>query len=136
VGSSFAGLQSRHGVGKRLDGRHEIVVISDREKFIFIPSLIWVPFGKRTGGDISFPLPPPYRRRGIRFIRSTATHFDLEQHVVETTVGPQAYDYLLVATGAKPDYEMLPGLGPEHGHSVCICTLEHAEEAAKYGINC
>lgn len=131
VGSSFTGLTAAVELAKRLNGRHEIVVVSSSERFIFIPSLIWVPFGKRRGEDISFPLPPLYRKKGIRFIHATATRFDLEGRMVETTEGPQVYDYLLVATGPKPDYEMLPGLGPERGYTVSICTLEHAENAAR-----
>lgn len=130
VGSSFAGFTAAMELAKRLDGRHDIMVISDRERFIFIPSLIWVPFGRRRGEDIAFPLAPVYRRRKIRFVHATATRFDLEQRLVETTAEPQAYDYLLVATGPKPDYDMLPGLGPERGYTVSVCTLKHAEAAA------
>jgi sulfide:quinone oxidoreductase len=130
VGSSFAGFTAAMELGKRLNGRHDVVVVSDREQFIFIPSLIWVPFGKRVGDDISFPLAPIYRKKGIRFMHATATRFDLAGRLVETTEGPQGYDYLLIATGPKPDYDMIPGLGPEGGYTVSICTLEHAEAAA------
>ncbi len=131
VGSSFAGLTAALELRKRLDARHEIVVIADRDQFVFIPSLIWVPFGKRTGADITFPLGPLYRKKGVHFVRSAATRFDLERHVVDTADGRRrSYDYLLVATGPKPDYEMLPGLGPDRGYTRSICTLEHAEAAA------
>jgi len=40
VGSSFAGFTAAMELAKRLDGRHCIVVISHRERFIFRPSLI------------------------------------------------------------------------------------------------
>jgi sulfide:quinone oxidoreductase len=114
VGSSFAGFTAAMELAKRLDGRHDMVLISDRERFIFIPSLIWVPFGRRT----------------IRFLHAAATRFDPAQRVVETMAGPQTYDYLLIATGPKPDHDMLPGLGPERGYRVSVCTLEHVEAAA------
>ena len=71
-----------------------------------------------------------YRRRQIRFLHAAATRFDLAQRLVETTAGLQAYDYPLVATKPKPDYDMIPGLGPERGYTVLVCTLEHAEAAA------
>ncbi|HWP92106.1 MAG TPA: FAD-dependent oxidoreductase [Thermodesulfobacteriota bacterium] len=131
VGSNFAGFTAAMELAKRLNGRHKIVVISRSDKFVFIPSLIWVPFGKRKEENISFPLAPIYKKKGIQFIHAEALRFDLNQHVVETTDGDISYDYLLIATGPKPDYDMISGLGPEHGHTVSICTLEHAEGAAK-----
>lgn len=131
VGSNFAGFTAAMELVKRLDGRHEIAVISRSDKFVFIPSLIWVPFSKRKEEDISFPLAPIYKKKGIRFIHAEALRFDLDQHVVETTEKPQSYDYLLIATGPKPDYNMIPGLGPEHGYTKSICTLEHAEDTAR-----
>lgn len=131
VGSSFAGLTAALELRKRLDARHEIVVLADREQFVFVPSLIWVPFGKRTGRDITFPLAPLYRKRDVRFVHTAVLRVDLDHHLVETADGRRRpYDYLLVATGAKPDYDMVSGLGPDRGYTRSICTLEHAEAAA------
>jgi sulfide:quinone oxidoreductase len=39
------------------------------------------------------------------------------------------YDYLVNATGPKLNFGGTPGLGPEGGHTVSICTPEHAIQA-------
>ncbi|MGO9058252.1 MAG: NAD(P)/FAD-dependent oxidoreductase, partial [Candidatus Binataceae bacterium] len=131
IGSSFAGYTAAISLAKRLGERHEIVVISDRDQFVFIPSLIWLPFGARVAKDISFELAPVYRKQGITFVHTRATHVDLQGRVVETEKGTHGYDFLLVATGPKPDYAMLPGLGPEGGYTSSICNIEHAEKTGQ-----
>jgi len=131
IGSSFAGYTAAISLAKRLGERHQIVVISDRDQFVFIPSLIWLPFGGRVAKDISFDLAPIYHKRGISFVHACATRIDLERRVVETDKGPHDYDYLLVATGPKPDFAMLPGLGPEGGYTSSICNIEHAEKTGQ-----
>ena len=79
VGSSFAGLTAALEVKKRLKDRADVTVIDQRDYFTFVPSLIWVPFGKREGEDITFPLAPIYERRGITFVNATAERFDLDR---------------------------------------------------------
>ncbi|MEM4408187.1 MAG: FAD/NAD(P)-binding oxidoreductase [Candidatus Caldarchaeum sp.] len=129
VGSNFAGYTGAMELQKRLGGRHEILVLSRLDYFLFTPSLIWLPFSKRRGKDITFPLPPVYAKKGIHFKCEEATRFDLEGRTVETSGGRVEYDYLLIATGPKPDYSMVPGLGPDGGFTQSICNLEHAEAA-------
>ena len=36
---------------KRLDDRHQVLVLDPRERFTFIPSLIWLPFGLREADE-------------------------------------------------------------------------------------
>jgi sulfide:quinone oxidoreductase len=40
------------------------------------------------------------------------------------------YDYLLITTGPKLAFDEIPGSGPD-GHTVSICTVDHAEQAYK-----
>ena len=126
VGSSFAGLTAALEVKQRMQGRAEVTVIDQRDYFTFVPSLIWVPFGKRDAKDITFPLAPVYERRGITFLNATAERFDLDQQRVVTDHGDVAYDRLVVATGPRLAFEKIPGLGPEQGHTQSVCTLDHA----------
>ena len=72
VGSSFAGMTAALELRKRLDARHEVVVLDPRADFTFIPSLIWLPFGMREPEDVTFPLAPMYAKQGIRFINEAA----------------------------------------------------------------
>ncbi len=117
VGSSFAGYTAALKLYDLLGTDHQITVIDRKPNFIFMPSLIWYPFGLRTEEDISFDVRPAFEARNIEFIQTEVTCFDLEKQFVVTEAGPIGYDYLLVATGPKPDYDYIPGLR-DHSHSI------------------
>lgn len=125
VGTSFAGYTAALELRQRLAAEHRVTVIAPSPRFVFIPSLIWVPFGIRSEEDISFDVRPVYEKKGIEFLEARAEGFDLKEHRIRTNQGPIDYDYVVIATGPKVDFDMLPGLGP-HKNSVSICTLEHA----------
>jgi sulfide:quinone oxidoreductase len=127
VGSSFAGLTAAFELRKKLDPRHEVVVIEPRDHFTFIPSLIWVPFGMRDPDDVTFKLGPVYAKKGIGFINEAATGFDIDARTVRTSGGQEVdYDSLLVATGPRLAFDKVEGLGPENGYTQSVCNLEHA----------
>jgi sulfide:quinone oxidoreductase len=127
VGTSFAGYTGALELRERLGAAHDITVVANSHDFVFIPSLIWYPFGVRSKEDISFDVRPIYAERGIGFLERKVTGFDPEQRLVLTSEGPLPYDYLLIATGPKVDFESVEGLGP-HKNSWSICNVEHAEE--------
>ncbi len=121
LGSSFAGMTAALELRKRLGERHEVVVLDPRERFTFIPSLIWMPFGNREAGDVTFPLGPLYEGRGIEFVNERAASVDVAGHVVRTPAGTVIeYDKLLVATGPRLAFEKVPGLGPEGGFKLAF----------------
>ncbi len=127
IGSSFAGMTGALELRKRLDARHEVVVLDPRADFTFIPSLIWLPFGMREPEDVTFPLAPMYAKQGIRFINEAATGFDVDAKTVTTSSGQElSYDSLLLATGPRLAFEKVPGLGPVDGFTQSVCNLEHA----------
>lgn len=130
VGGNFAGLTGALELRRLLGDDVEITLISKDDKFVFIPSLIWVPFGWRRPEDISFALAPVLERAKIHFVHAPATRIDPKSKIVFTTSGHYSYDYLLIATGPYVQYEIVPGLGP-NGHTYSICTLEHALHAQK-----
>ena len=131
VGSSFAGLTAALETKHLLKDRVDVTVVDQRDHFTFIPSLIWVPFGKRDAGDITFPLEPMYRKQGIQFVHDRAKRFDLTNRIVETSRASIAYDRLVIATGPRLAFERIPGLGPEQGHTQSVCTLDHALETRR-----
>ncbi len=130
LGSSFAGMTAALELRKHLAERHEVVVLDPRDRFTFIPSLIWLPFGIREADDITFPLAPLYERKGIEFVNEAAAGVDVAAHTVTTAAGGAVeYDKLLVATGPRLAFEKIPGLGPDDGYTQSVCNLEHAERA-------
>ena len=130
LGSSFAGMTAALELRRRLDDRHRVLVLDPRERFTFIPSLIWLPFGLRDADDVTFPLAPLYERKGIEYRPETAARVDVDAHTVTTAAGATIeYDKLLVATGPRLAFEKIPGLGPDGGFTQSVCNLEHAERA-------
>lgn len=120
IGGNFAGLTSALELRRRLGTKHHILLINRTEEFLFIPSLIWVPFGERNLDDITVPLAPILSHAGIEFVLDTAVRVDPVENVVYTLGGKYAFDYLVVATGPKLDWS-IPGTGPS-GYTSCICT--------------
>lgn len=138
IGGSFAGLTAAYEIKRHLRDRVRVTVIDRNEQFVFIPSLIWVPFGWRTAGQISFPLRPSLERKGAEFLQATARRIDASRQVVEISslgtpdlVKEIEYDYLLIATGPHVQFDVVPGIGPHGGYTESICTIEHAERAEK-----
>ena len=47
LGGNFGGLTAGLAVKHQLRGDVEVIVVSASDRFLFNPSLIWLPFGKR-----------------------------------------------------------------------------------------
>ena len=58
LGGNFGGLTAALAVSHELHGDVDVRVISASDRFVFNPSLIWLPFGTRRPADITFPLAP------------------------------------------------------------------------------
>lgn len=117
VGSSFAGYTAALELYDRLGSSHSITVIDRKPNFLFMPSLIWYPFGLREEEDLSYDVRQSYSNRGIQFIQTEVLSFNPETQIVNTKEGEIVYDYLVIATGPKADYDYIPGLR-EHTHSI------------------
>lgn len=128
LGSNFAGLTAAVELKKKLGDAHDITVVARDEDFLFMPSLIWLPFGKREKKDITFPLAPIYKDKQIDFKIARATRIDPRAQSVDTDEGQLAYDYLVIATGPVNNWSAVPGLGPVEGHTHSIFGLADAEK--------
>ena len=112
LGGSFAGMTAAIEMKNKLGDRHEVTVFSKAKDFLFMPSLIWVPFGLRKREDITFPLAPVFEKKGVAFKNLEVARIDLRERFVEDETGAKTpYDYLVIATGPKLDYADVKGLG-------------------------
>ena len=68
AGGNFAGLTSALELRRKLGHGHEVIMISKSPNFLFVPSLIWIPFGKRKLKDITIPLKPIAAKARVQFI--------------------------------------------------------------------
>lgn len=130
LGSNFGGLTAALAVKHELHGDVDVTVISPSDHFVFNPSLIWLPFGKRRPADITFPVTPTFETHGIEFVHAPATHIDPVRRQVTTPAATYAYDYLVVATGYRNDGAVAPGLTPEN-RVFTITTLDDAITAGE-----
>jgi sulfide:quinone oxidoreductase len=130
LGGNFGGLTAALAVSHELQKDVDVRVISASDHFLFNPSLIWLPFGKRRPADITFPVAPTFERHGIEFTHAEATAIDLTSQKVSATSGTYDYDYLVIATGYRNNFGVVPGLGPD-GHAYTITTLDDAIRAGE-----
>ncbi|MHB1325327.1 MAG: NAD(P)/FAD-dependent oxidoreductase [Thermoleophilia bacterium] len=128
IGGSFAGLTGALEARRKLGPGHEVTLIAKTDDFVYIPSLVWVPFGWRQVKDISIPIRPVLEKRGVRFLKTEVTRVEPDQNRVVTTDGVEDYDYLLVASGVSTRFDLIEGLGPEKS-TYSVCTPGHAERA-------
>jgi NADH dehydrogenase FAD-containing subunit len=129
LGSNFAGLTAALAVKHELQDDVDVTVISKDDRFIFNPSFIWIPFGKRTPADITFPVAPTFDAHQVDFVHAEATRIDPQHQQVQTTNGTHGFDYLVVATGYREDFTGIPGAGPG-GPAHAITSLHGAVAAA------
>jgi sulfide:quinone oxidoreductase len=144
LGAGVSGHTAALYLKKRLGKAHDVVVVSPNSTYNWIPSNIWVGVGKMTTDDVVFPLAPIYKKKGIEFVQAKAFALwpegdaDNDQPAVEVEyTSPERageteklrYDYVINATGPKLNFGATPGLGPDEGHTVSVCTPSHATEA-------
>ena len=58
LGGNFGGLTAALAVKHEMHSDVDVTVVSKDDQFLFNPSLIWLPFGKRDRADITFPIAP------------------------------------------------------------------------------
>ncbi len=95
--------------------------------------------------SVVFALAPVYAAKGIGFHPARAVTIlpegDEESargavdivHTNPDRAGEQErirYDHLVNATGPQLRFDLTPGLGPDGGHTVSVCTAEHAVQAS------
>lgn len=127
LGASIGGLPAAYECRDLLGKKHQVTVVSNVDYFQFVPSNPWVSVGWRTRKDITFPLAPVLRKKGIEFIHAAADRIEPEQNRLMTAKGAVPYDYLIIATGPKLNFPAVPGLGPS-GYTQSVCTVDHAEQ--------
>ena len=130
VGTSFAGYTAALELKELVGDNHDIIVIANTHTFLFFPSLIWYPFGLREEKDITFDVRPIYKSHGIEFLEHEVSGFlPAENRVLLKDGEPVSYDYLLIGTGPKVDYDYIPGLR-EHSHSIVgLAVAERTRQA-------
>ncbi len=146
LGAGVSGHTAALHLQKMLGKKHKVTVVTPNSHYNWIPSNIWVGVGSMEQKKVLFPLAPVYKRKNINYIQAKATEIhpnggdgsERPYVVVEGTsesskgqISKVPYDFLINATGPKLNFAATEGLGPDDGHTVSVCTAEHAVHAAK-----
>ena len=115
LGTGFAALTAVKNI-RKLDKACEITLIATKKKFIYFPSLIWIPSGRRTGDDLIVPLDNFINKYNVKFHAAHVTGLRELGRVIETTNGDVTNDGLIIATGGR-FIKKLPGI--EHTITPC-----------------
>ncbi len=115
VGAGFAALMAIAQVRKHLPNAN-IRVIAPSARFIYYPSLIWIPSGKRKGEDITCDLSNYFKKHKVEFIEAHITGIADQGRTVHTDAGDFANDGLIIATGCQFAKNLS---GIEHTHLMC-----------------
>lgn len=115
LGSGFAALTALRKLRElRVDA--EITVVSPRNELVYLPSLIWLPSGEKTGADLRIPLAGFFERMRVRWHPGSVQQVLDGGRRVVTDTGELANDVLVIATGGRY-LRKLPGI--EHALIPC-----------------
>jgi sulfide:quinone oxidoreductase len=123
IGGNFAGFTAALELKRKAGPNVNITVIDRSPYFLFIPSLIWVPFRRRNIKDIQIRKDIIFKKKGIRFLEAEALKVDTINQTVITSEGDVSYDHLVIASGPKVNFDIAPGV---KDHSYYIGTPLHA----------
>jgi NADPH-dependent 2,4-dienoyl-CoA reductase/sulfur reductase-like enzyme len=130
LGAGIAGTSGAFELRGTLPKDHRITLINPIRSFQFVPSNPWVAVGWRTGKQTTAALGTQLARKHIDLVEGVAEAVDPERNLVRLADGRAVeYDYLVLTTGPELAFDEIPGLGPDAGHTVSICTLAHARHA-------
>jgi len=127
LGGSFGGLTAAFELKRLLGKKTDVTVVSDDDRFVFLPSLPWLIMGWRKPEDITLKVSEILKPKGIEFVHDAAKQIDADASKVITSKGKElSYDHLVISTGPYLSFDEIPGLGPDKGYTSCTFTLDHA----------
>lgn len=115
LGAGFGGIKVAHELQRRLGGEHDIVLVDRRRHFLMGLRKLWalVDHGSVAEGSRSRTL---LNDRGIRFLQRNVTAIDPAERRIVTEQESLDADYMVVALGAEPRADLVPGLA-EQAHN-------------------
>lgn len=130
LGGGIGGQVVANRLARSLGEGHRVVLVDREERFAFPPSLLWAMVGARRPEQFTRPL-DRLARKGIEVVRAEATAIEPDAHLVRTSAGDLAYDYLVVALGATLDLDAVPGLREAAHHPYDLPSALRLFEALK-----
>jgi sulfide:quinone oxidoreductase len=108
LGGGVGGLVTANELRRRLDPADKVVVVERERRHLFQPSLLWLMVGRRRRDQIERPL-RELLAPGVELVEAEIHSIDPAARRVETSAGVLEGDALVVALGAEPDRDAVPG---------------------------
>lgn len=127
LGGGIGGVATAHALRKALPAEFEVILVDRRERFGFGFRKTWAFLGSETleAGQRSLH---DLERYGIRFIHSEITAIDPQARAAEIQGEWLQADALVVALGAQPAPEQVPGMAE---YAASFYTVEQTPRAAQ-----
>ena len=111
LGAGFGGITAARELRRLLGTEHTITVIDRKAEFFMGLRKLWVLAGRanRADGERRLDL---LRGQGIDVRQAEVTEVDARRRRVVTSAGDVPFDYLIVALGAEPRPDLVPGWSP------------------------
>ena len=123
LGAGFGALTAAREL-RKASPETEITMIAPRAELVYLPSLIWIPSGLRSGDDLRVDLTHFFKKNDIKFIAARVTGLSEDGRTVVTSAGEVENDALIIASGGR-FIRKLPGIE----HAITICEgIEAAEQ--------
>ena len=125
LGSGFAALSTVRGL-RAAGVPNPVTVVSPRRELVYLPSLIWLPSGQRSGDDLRVPLAGFFARHDVHWHQGSVQQVLDGGRRVVTDTGELGNDVLVIATGGRY-LRRLPGIE----HAIIPCEGIAAAESTR-----
>ncbi|AJQ96183.1 NAD(P)/FAD-dependent oxidoreductase [Gynuella sunshinyii] len=129
IGAGLGGMPMAFEMKDMVRSQDQVIMISDKDYFHFVPSNPWIAVNWRKREEITVPLAGPLKKRKVELIVASVERIVPEQNLIELNTGATvSYDHLIISTGPRLAFDEIPGLGPQ-GYTQSVCHVDHAEAA-------
>ncbi len=108
VGAGFGGITAALELRRSLSAEHRVILLDRQRAFMMGLRKLWVLAGQGSRAEGTRPL-ARLQAKGIEFRHATVTGIDPRARLVRTETGTVPFDRLIVAVGAEPRPDLVPG---------------------------
>ena len=116
LGAGFGGITVASELQRLLGGAHEVLLLDRRDTFLMGLRKLWALVGLGTLEEGRRPR-ARLSGKGVRFIHADVRSIDPTARRVQTDAGSFDGDFLVIALGAQPRADLVPGLA-DHAHNL------------------
>jgi sulfide:quinone oxidoreductase len=132
VGGGFAGVVAAESLARKLEGKHEVTLVSRNRQFLFYPGLVRYAFGQCTLNELGFDLREAMLSRGVSFVQAEVGRIVPDERKVIIAggdlIGEMPYDFLVLAFGRRLATERVTGFFENAHHLLSLdATLKIAD---------